>query len=226
MKKIIFTLVVCIAAISARAQVGYNYSQYDFGLGTTINKAQTDFTKSTTKYSFAANFTYNQTPFVNFIAEFQLGSVDGYDLTKVIPETAYSFNSNYSTVSGRVQLQMGEILDYSHSQFANFLKNLYISGGVGVIYSNYKLYDTGDLVLENKGSNIFIPARIGYELKFFNAYSEPTVKLDLGYQYNYILSDNFDGVASGKFNDAISQFVIGLKFAIGGSTSYRKQIDY
>jgi len=236
LKKIIFTLLVSIAAFSARAQVGYNYSQYDFGVGATFNKGKTDFAKSTTRPSFSANFTYNQTPFVNFIADLQIGSVNGFDLSKsgydeilllLDPaELPYaSFTSDYTTVSGRVQLQMGEIMDYSHSQFKNFFKNLYISGGVGVIYSNYKFNTVSLGTSENKGSNVFIPLKVGYELKFFNAYSEPTVKLDLGYQYNYILSDNFDGIPVGG-NDAFQQFTVGLKFAIGGSTSYRKQIDY
>ncbi len=127
LKKIIFTLVVCIASFNARAQVGYNYSQYDFGVGGGYNKTKTDFAKSTGKYSFYANFTYNQTPFVNFIAELNVGSLNGSDLTKVIPETAYSFTSDFTTIGFRAQLQMDEIMDYSHSQCSNFVKNIYIS---------------------------------------------------------------------------------------------------
>lgn len=229
LKKILLSLIVVFAAaLGAKAQIGYNYSQYDFGVGSSYTKTKTDFAKSTGRYSFNANFTYNQTPFVNFIAELQVGSMNGYDLSKVVGDDSFAsvgFNNNYTSVAFRAQLQMGEILDYSHSQFKNFFKNLYISSGVGVVYSNYKPFPSDDDT-ELKGSDIFIPIRLGYELKFFNAYSEPTVKLDLGYQYNYVFSDNFDGVSFGKGSDSFTQFVVGLKFALGGSTSYKKQIDY
>lgn len=225
MKKIIFTLLVCVSALVVKAQVGYNYSQYDFGLSAGFNSPKTDFVKAGKSYSAIGHFTYNFTPYVNYIAEVQVGSIKG-DSLAIFPGSSYSYNNNFTTVSFRAQLQMGEIMDYSRSQFSNFFKNIYVSAGVGVIYTDLKIYDTGIEAVETKGSNIFIPIKAGYEFKFFNDYSEPVVKLDIGYQYNYIFSDNVDGVTAGKTSDAIKQFVIGLKFGIGGSTSYRKAINY
>jgi hypothetical protein len=225
LKKIIFTLLICVSVLAVKAQIGYNYSQYEFGLSAGFNTAHTDFANSKTGYSAIGHFTYNYTPFLNYIAEVQVGSIKGDDL-KIFPGTAYSFNNNFTMVSFRAQLQMGEIIDYSRSQFANFFKNIYVSGGVGVIYTDLKISDTGIEAIEAKGSNIFIPAKFGYEFKFFNSYSEPVAKLDIGYQHNFIFSDNLDGVTAGKSSDAISQLVIGLKFGIGGSTSYRKSINY
>ena len=225
MKKFIFTLLICASAFAVKAQIGYNYSQYDFGLSAGFNTAHTDFKNSKTGYSAIGHFSYNFTPYLNYIAEVQVGSIKG-DTLAIFPGTAYSFNNNFTMVSFRAQLQMGEIMDYSRSQFANFLKNIYISGGVGVIYTDLKIADSGIELVEAKGSNIFIPAKIGYEIKFFNSYSEPVVKLDLGYQRNFVFSDNLDGISVGKSSDSISQFVIGLKFGIGGSTSYRKAINY
>jgi hypothetical protein len=41
-----------------------------------------------------------------------------------------------------------------------------------------------------------------------------------------IMSDNFDGISYGARQDYYNQIVIGLKFGIGGTTSYRKAINY
>ena len=224
LKKFILALIVCVSAFGAKAQVGYNYSQYDFGLSGATNRAMTDFANSRTSYSAFGHFTYNYTPYLNYIAEIQVGSIKG-DSLKIFPGTAYSYNNSFTTVSFRAQLQMGELFDYSQGQFANAFKNLYLSAGVGVIYTNLKIYDGGIESVEAKGSNIYMPLKVGYEFKFFNSYSEPVVKLDIGYQYNYIFSDNLDGITYGK-QDAFSQIVVGLKFGIGGTTSYRKSLSY
>ncbi|QKJ29499.1 hypothetical protein HQ865_06935 [Mucilaginibacter mali] len=225
MKNIILTLLICVLSVAAKAQFGYNYSQYEFGLSAGINKAKTDFRIPKTGYAAMASFTYNYTPFINYIAELQVGGVKA-DSLSVIPGSALTFTNDYTTVSFRAQLQMGEIMDYSQSQFANFLKNIYVSGGVGVIYTDLKIYDSGFLSGESKGSNVFIPVKLGYEFKFFNSFNEPRMKLDFGYQRNLIMSDAFDGISYGSNKDSFSQFVIGLKFALGGETSYRKSITY
>jgi hypothetical protein len=79
---------------------------------------------------------------------------------------------------------------------------------------------------DNNAQTPFLPVRIGYEFKLYNQYSQPSVKIDIGYQYNFMFGDNLDGYTSAGNNDAYAQFTIGVKFAIGGVTSYRKQIHY
>lgn len=224
MKRLILTLLVCVAALGVKAQVGYNYDQYDFGFSAASNKGQTDFKDSKPKYAAMVNFTYNATPFVNFIAEVQVGNVAARHL-KLLPDADYRFTNKYSIVSFRAQLQMGELIDYSGSQFKNFFKNIYVSGGVGVVYTNLDVYTEDESSEGNKGSSALIPLKAGYEFKLFNSYNEPKVKLDIGYQYNYILSDNFDGFSAGS-TDVLTQIVVGLKIGIGGTTSYRKSISY
>jgi hypothetical protein len=137
------------------------------------------------------------------------------------------------TISTRL-LSAGEFIDYSKSQFANALKNLYISSGLGYISNNVVARSNDILLLANdqiipgekKTNEIFIPLRLGYEFKIFNSYNQPAVKIDLGYQYNFVMGDELDGYIAGKHNDAFSQVTLGFKFAIGGVTSYRKQIHY
>jgi len=196
--------------------------QYDLGLTAGTNTSHTDFQNARTSYSFGAHFTYNYTPYLNYIAEFQTGSVKAD--TIYIP--GYSFLNNYTSIAFRAQLQAGELIDYSQSKLNNVLKNFYVSAGVGVIYTDLQVFNYDLLESETKGSTVFIPFKLGYELKLFNSYNEPWAKVDIGYQLFYFTSDNFDGLTSGKYNDAFTQLSVGVKFGIGGRTSYRKAINY
>jgi hypothetical protein len=36
----------------------------------------------------------------------------------------------------------------------------------------------------NSGVNFMVPLRFGYEFKFYNAYDQPNIRLDIGYQHN------------------------------------------
>jgi hypothetical protein len=101
-----------------------------------------------------------------------------------------------------------------------------VSAGVGVVYTDLQVFNYDLLESETKGSNVFIPIKFGYEAKLFNSYNEPWAKIDIGYQLYVFTSDNFDGISSGKYNDAFTQFLLGVKFGIGGRTSYRKAINY
>ncbi len=223
MKKIILAVFVGLTAMAAQAQVGYNYSQYDLGLSASFISPKTDFQNPHSSAAFHAHFTYNYTPFLNYIAELQIGSVKADSISGV---GNYAFNNNYTSIAFRAQLQLGELIDYSQSPFKNGFKNFYLSSGIGVIYTDLNISQADISTSETHGSNIFIPIKIGYEAKLFNDYNEPWAKIDIGYQVNYILSDNFDGYTNGKYNDAFTQFVIGFKVGIGGRTSYRKAINY
>lgn len=231
LKRIVFTLFICVWSMVAYAQIGYNYAQFDLGLSGAVNRTETDFDKKGPGYAGQLQFTYNYSPFINYIAELQIGHLSGNDLSRVYPDSKLNFTNTYSFLSFRAQLQMGEIIDYSKSRFNNFFKNVYISAGLGIFNTNPKLYDAGELAEENSSGTIAIPLKAGYEVKIFNSYNEPMIKVDLGYQFNYIPTDNLDGITPlnnpySRKNDALSQIVVGLKIAIGGYTSYRKSINY
>jgi hypothetical protein len=229
LKQLILTLGICFIALFAKAQLGYNYAQYDAGLGVALNYAYTDAETRKATPAVHLNFTYNHTPFLNYIAEVQFGRLAGGDSVNTL--SGRQFKNNYSAATFRAQVQAGELIDYSNSFFFNALKNIYLSAGVGVIYNNMDVINRTSLYIpdytsngRNTSSEFFIPLKAGYEFKLFNSYDEPTVKIDLGYQYNYILGDQLDGIEAGKRKDMYMQFVIGFKFAIGGFTSYRKAI--
>jgi hypothetical protein len=215
----------------SKAQIGYDYAPYDIGFAAGANQVYGDAQTITTTPSAHVTFTYNTTPFVNYVLEAQGGQLAGGSAINSV--SGREFINNYAAVIFRGQLQAGEIIDYSQSSIANAFKNLYLSAGIGYMINHivkinrysYKLpgFYTGGA---NNSTELFIPARIGYEFKIFNSYNNPSVKIDLAYQYNYMFGDNLDGFKTGKTKDVYSQFTVGVKFAIGSVISYRKQIQY
>ncbi|BAU55476.1 hypothetical protein [Mucilaginibacter gotjawali] len=227
------TFVICCSALITRAQIGFDFSHYEIGFAAGFNQVYGDAQTQTTTPSFHLNLTYDPTPYVNIVFEAQMGRLAGGDSLKT--STGRQFTTDLTALILRGQLQMGEIVDYSHSPFNNAIKNLYVSAGLGFVVSHITsinrysikpvagLYTPG--VLNSQGP--FIPLRLGYEFKVFNKYQQPAFKIDLGYEYNIVLSDNLDGLTSGSHFDIYSQFIIGVKFAFGGDiVSYRKQIPY
>lgn len=229
MKKLLLTFSICLTVLLAKAQLGYNYAQYDLGVAAALNYAYTDAETVKGTPAVHLNFTYNHTPFLNYIAEVQVGKLAGGDALRTL--SGREFKNNYTAVSFRTQIQAGELMNYENSTIYNALKNVYLSAGIGVIYNNMSEINRTSLYIpdftstgRNTSSEAFIPMKVGYEFKVFNSYDEPSFKVDLGYQYNYILGDQLDGIKAGTRKDVYSQFVIGFKFAIGGYTSYRKAI--
>ena len=231
-KKGLLLAIVCMIVSTARAQVGYSYSQYDVGVAAGINTVYGDAETFTKTPSVHFNFNYNVSPFVNYVFEIQAGQLKGGDSLKTV--SGRQFSNSFTSVMIRVQLQAGEIIDYSQSQMSNAFKNLYISTGIGFVVNHitninrYSILTPGFYTPGNNNSDeLLIPARIGYEFKMFNKFDQPSVKIDLGYQYNFILGDGLDGYTVGKKKDAYSQITFGVKFALGSSiTSYRKQISF
>jgi hypothetical protein len=230
MKKLLLTFSICFTVLLAKAQLGYNYAQYDLGVSAALNYAYTDAETIKGTKAVHLHFTYNQTPFLNHIAEVQIGRLAGGD--SLLTLSGRQFKNGYTAVSFRTQIQAGEFLDYERNVVFNALKNVYASGGIGVIYNNISEINRQSLYIpdfyssgRNNSTEFFVPLKFGYELKIFNSYDEPSVKVDLGYQYNLVLGDQIDGMNSGTRKDVYTQFVLGVKFAIGGFTSYRKQIS-
>ncbi|HEK20730.1 MAG TPA: hypothetical protein ENO28_09800 [Bacteroidetes bacterium] len=226
--KIFLTFLFTTAALLAKAQIGYDYAQYDLGLGGAYNQVYGDAEKVIGTPSVAVSLNYNQTPYANYLFEIQGGELKGGDKNSV---SGRYFRNRFTALVFRGQLQAGEIIDYSGSGFMNGLKNLYISSGVGYVLNdmkeiNRKSNTTPQITWGglDKSNELYIPARIGYELKFFNQYNQPSFKIDIGYQVNFDLTDNLDCFTAGKSKDVWSQISINLKFALGGVTSYRKTI--
>lgn len=227
------TLLISFFCLTAKAQLGYEYAQYDLGFGVAGSRvvgsdAETVVTSPTGHF----NFNYNASPFLNYVVEVQAGYLKG---GKPQDKSKRVFKNEFTSVMFRAQIQAGELIDYSQSRVMNGLKNFYLSSGVGFVVNKLEIDESLRVPDEfgfytpgrNHSNQVLIPMRIGYEFKVFNKYNQPSIKIDLGYQLNYILGDGLDGFETGKSkNDAYDQFSIGVKFAIGSVTSYRKSISY
>ncbi|MBS1532747.1 MAG: hypothetical protein JSU01_20765 [Bacteroidetes bacterium] len=225
----LLTVFACLSALASKAQNGYDYSQYDLGAYVGFNSFYGDTETPVSTKAVALNFNYNQTAFVNYILELQTGTLKGGNAAT--DQLGRQFAANYTYVAFRLQVQAGELIDYSRSGVLNFFKNFYVGAGVGMLYSNITsinrystqlsgYYTPGD----NSASELFLPARIGYEFKIFSPNQRPDYKIDIGYQYNQVFGDQLDGFKAGTHTDAYGQFTIGVKISVGGVTSYRKQI--
>jgi len=231
-KTTFITLIVCCTSLIARAQLGFDYSEWEIGAGVGITSVMGNAETQAMTPMVHFNLTFNSTPYVNYVFEAQMGRIAGGD--SLTSASGRQFTADLTSFVFRGQLQLGEILDYEKSPFKNAIKNLYISAGVGYAVSHitninrYSIKNPGEYtpgVLNSQEP--FIPIRIGYEFKVFNKYQQPAFKIDLAYAYNYVLSDNLDGFSVGNHRDVYTQFVIGFKFAFGGDIlSYRKQIPY
>lgn len=221
---------LCLCIGIAKAQSGNDFKQYDLGLGLDFNSAYTDAQTIVSTKSGRLSFNYNFTPFVNYVVELQTGDLKGGDA--LTTTTGRQFTNSFNSIILRGQLQAGEVIDYSQSSMANAFKNLYVSSGIGFVVNHIKeinrysvktpgFYSDG----ENNSNQLLIPVRLGYEFKLYNKFGEPGFKFDVGYQYNFILGDGLDGFTAGKQKDSYAQFGIGIKFAIGGRATYRKQIS-
>jgi hypothetical protein len=229
LKALVLTAIICFTSLISKAQIGYNYAQFDAGVAGALNQVYGDAQSITKTASERLSLNYNQTPFLNYILEGEGGKLEG---GKHSDPTNRVFSNSYAAFTFRIQVQAGELMDYSDSPFKNGLKNLYISSGIGYVVNHLTTTRLSTIIPdyytpgENNSNEIFIPARIGYEFKFYNQFDEPSVKIDLGYQYNFVMGDELDGFKAGKANDQFSQICLGVKFAIGSKISYRKQITY
>lgn len=229
--KLFLICLICLGTFTAKAQLGYEYGEYDLGfaggLSTVAGDAETKVSTKTAHFTF----TYNPSPFINYVLEAQTGDLKGGDA--LTTSSGRQFTNNYVAVFLRGQVQAGELMDYSRSRIKNALKNLYISTGVGYMvnkmtYINRESVLTPGYITDglDHSNSIIIPARIGYEFKIFNSYNQPVVKIDLGYQINFAMDDNIDGFTAGAQKDKFSQITLGVKFSVGTINSYRKQIHY
>lgn len=229
LKALVLTAIICSTSLISKAQIGYNYAQFDAGVAGSLNQVYGDAQSITKTASVRFSLNYNQTPYLNYILEGEGGKLEGGQHSD---PTNRVFSNSYSAFAFRIQVQAGELMDYSDSPFKNGLKNLYISSGIGYVVNHLTTTRLSSKIPdyytpgENNSNEIFIPARIGYEFKFYNQFEEPSVKIDLGYQYNFVMGDELDGFKAGKASDQFSQICLGIKFAIGSKTSYRKQITY
>ncbi|MVN20025.1 hypothetical protein [Mucilaginibacter arboris] len=239
MKKTYLFFAFVLLSLSVSAQIGYNYDQFSLGAGISSVKIHGDLHKSYSQAAYNVNFNYHYTPFVTFGVEAQFGKLASANADTTKSYYGEQSTNKYTAIMFHADVQLGEFINYNDdfsaipilTKILNGAKNIYVGTGAGVIFNKMDYINRQDYYDPNfsiggldKSNELIIPVRIGYEYKIYNAYDEPQIRIDLGYQANFSVGDNMDGFKSGRYGDWYSQLTLGLKIGIGGVTSYRKPI--
>ena len=237
LKKYILLVAVTFASFMAKAQGGYNYNSFGFGVGASYNHPLADLKKGYSDLGYNANFTYYYNPYVPVVLEFQMGKLRGGGNTVAEDKDTRRFENKYKALILHVDYQLGDAIDYYRSGFLNILKNFYGGIGVGAMFNNvdanrFSLIDQGyQFPGKQKTVNLVVPIRFGYEFKIFDYYGVPKFGIDIGYQHNVTFGEGLDGYEdpTSKFKnnapDQYRQITIGFKYNFGTEHSYDKSIS-
>ena len=77
-------MLVCCTSLIVKAQIGYDYSQYDVGIAAGFDQVYGNAQTQPISESIHFNFTFNYTPFTNFVFDAQFGKLTGGDSIKTI----------------------------------------------------------------------------------------------------------------------------------------------
>lgn len=240
MKKYILFFIAAFGAISAKAQSGYNYQEWGVGFDASYIRGYTNITKQDSHPAFNINFIYNYNPYVPITAEIQIGQLSGGGLTTNLDPYGRMYTNNYKALIFHGDFQLGAGIDYEGSWILKFVKNFYGGTGFGFISNANKVQRTNVILANGPSTYVFpgkdnsidlmIPLRFGYEIRFFDAYDEPSMAIDIGYIHNFAFGEGLDGYndSSKKFknnaSDQYRQITIGFKYYFGNVVSYTKLI--
>lgn len=174
-----------------------------------------DFTHPTEQVGYGAYIKKQILPSFGLQADFLRGKVKGTSSAlNALGESTYSqyeTNINWSaSLSANITLAN---INWRHDK--PFIQP-YLTLGAGEMNYTPKITPTGGQQSNYKTTGngsineVFIPIGLGFKFDI-----APGVNLDLGYQVNFVNSDNFDGYKYGAGNDRFSYAHIGLEFALG-----------
>jgi len=176
------------------------------------DKRSMDFTSPNGQLGYSAYIKKQILPSFGLQANFTAGKLSGDhaqpNAVGYAPYNGYSTKLNYAIdLSGNFTLAN---INWRHKQ--GFIQP-YLTLGGGIM--GYKPTVTirgggGGAVTADQIHEFYIPAGAGLK---FNL--SPGINLDLGYQINFVNSDNIDGYNHGSGNDRFSYAHVGLEFALG-----------
>ncbi|WP_259070285.1 OmpA family protein [Mucilaginibacter sp. X4EP1] len=173
-----------------------------------------DFTHPKSEIGYGVFIQDQVTPTVGFRVDYLGGKVEGNDSQVDALGDSYSHFSTklHYGISLSTDITVGNISWHDNK---SAIQPYFTAGGGIMSYtpvitttagvtSNFKTDGSGSI------NEFYVPVGVG--LKFNVA---PGINLDLGYQVNFVYSDNFDGYKYGLNNDRFSYGHIGLEFALG-----------
>jgi OOP family OmpA-OmpF porin len=202
-----------------------HYSTFSFGVNVGVLSTNTiftsnrrlDFTTPGADLGYGAYIKDQITPTVGIRADFLGGKLTGSNsqispVTGNSPFSSFSTKLNYSA-SIAAEITVGNI---SWKDNKSAIQPYFTVGVGGMNYTPVVTYTNGTVTDFKTGGStssigeIFTPVGVG--LKFDIT---PAINLDLGYQVNFVYSDNIDGYNFGPGNDKFSYGHIGLEFTLG-----------
>lgn len=231
LKRLGLTILLFISFATAKAQYGDTYSMFSIGAGVGTTTVYDYVLAPLNKYAYNGTLSYNITPYFALTGETQVGKFEGGDITA---DNMKYFQSTYVSLLLHADLQLGELIDYSRSDVLYGLKDVYFGTGFGFMKSQI---DSIQRVFPNSGgasyynvtsgrTNFVIPLCIGYDLKIYNGYDQPQIRLNFSYTSNAVFGQGLDGYVTAAPVKFYSYISIGVKIGFGNAQLYRKPIRY
>ena len=240
MKKYFLLFVLVLTSVIVKAQGDYNFSPFGIGFGASSIRGYTNVAKQNNTLAGNINFTYNYSPYIPITLVVEDGRLWGG--SRVTDPSKREYENNYIATYVHADLQLGQIIDYDGSSFNEAVKNVYFGGGFGFIDDNVQnqrtnlignsQYPVGTYVFPgtDKSINLAIPLRLGYEVKFYNEYDEPFIRIDLEYEHNIVFGEGLDGYDDPPSNfknqhpDQYREISLILKYDFGTIRAFTKRI--
>ncbi|MBW4891758.1 hypothetical protein KXQ82_18680 [Mucilaginibacter sp. HMF5004] len=231
MKRLGFIILLLISFITAKAQSGDTYSSFSIGGGygsTTVY----DYTLAPIdKWAVNGTLSYNITPFFTLTGELQVGRFEGGDLTAF---NMKYFQNVFAAAILHADVQAGELIDYSRSDFLYGLKDVYMGTGIGFLQNSINFIQPFFPNSNNQSfypivissTNVLVPLTLGYDFKIYNGYDQPQIRIDVSYTSNAVFGQAIDGYITAAPVKFYSYLSVGVKFGFGPAKLYRKPIRY
>lgn len=173
-----------------------------------------DFTVPNIQYGYGGYIKKQILPAFGIEGDFLMGKLNGDD-AQPNPSGVSPYKSFSTSIKYALSLNSNFTLANINWKFLQSTMLPYFSSGVGTMSYTPTVTTSAGVVQNFKPGNdqlyeIFVP--IGVGIKFMVAKG---VNIDLGYQVNFVYSDNLDGYKYGSNNDKYFYGHIGLEFALG-----------
>ena len=231
MRTFILLIFIGLFSYAAKAQIGNSYSAFGIGMDVSQTLGFTDLVHQNPGYSINGHINYNFSPYVPVSLELQHGQISGGGDTYALDKSLRKYRNNFTAALIRIDLQLGEIVPFDNPVIDLF-KNFYAGFGFGGIYNqvltNRIKPDGSHYYFPGKNSSLEFLAsgRIGYVIKIYNSFNEPTYGINICYIHNFDIGDNLDGYndPTSKFKnkdtDHYRQFSIGITYNFGTIVPY------
>jgi OOP family OmpA-OmpF porin len=174
-----------------------------------------DFTHPEVQFGYGAYIKDQILPSFGISANFLAGKLEGQN-----SQPDVNGNSLYASYSTKLHYSASLNAEYDLANINWHVKHMgvqpYFTMGFGTMNYTPVLTGTngvvGNFKTDNNGSinEVFLPVGVGFK---FNV--APGINIDLGYQVNFVYSDNADGYNYGANDDRFSYAHLGLEFALG-----------